>query len=167
MATKTEEVLEIIKGMTILELKDLNDQIKEEFGVTAMAPMAVAAVGAPAAGGGCCRPCRGGADRVHRRPQGLRRQQDQRHQGGARGHHPRPQGGQGPGRGRPDERQGRRRQGRGRDGQGQAAPRPAPPSSSPNSLASLAGANRKHSAQGGQTGDTPSACPKLISCLKK
>src|SRR5699024_6457531 len=48
--TKTEEVLEIIKGMTILELKELNDQIKEEFGVSAMAPMAVAA--APAAGGG-------------------------------------------------------------------------------------------------------------------
>lgn len=52
MATKTEEVLELIKGMTILELKDLNDQIKEEFGVSAMAPMAVAAVGGPAAGGG-------------------------------------------------------------------------------------------------------------------
>jgi large subunit ribosomal protein L7/L12 len=52
MATKTEEVLTLIKGMTILELKDLNDAIKEEFGVTAMAPMAVAAVGAPAAGGG-------------------------------------------------------------------------------------------------------------------
>ena len=50
MATKTEEVLEIIKGMTILELKELNDQIKEEFGVTAMAPMAVAAAGGPAAG---------------------------------------------------------------------------------------------------------------------
>ena len=52
MATKTEEVLEIIKGLTILELKELNDQIKEEFGVSAMAPMAVAAAGAPAAGGG-------------------------------------------------------------------------------------------------------------------
>ena len=52
MATKTAEVLEIIKGMTILELKELNDSIKEEFGVSAMAPMAVAAVGGPAAGGG-------------------------------------------------------------------------------------------------------------------
>ena len=51
MATKTEEVLEIIKGMTILELKELNDQIKEEFGVTAMAPMAVVGAGAPAGGG--------------------------------------------------------------------------------------------------------------------
>jgi large subunit ribosomal protein L7/L12 len=53
MATKSEEVLELIKGMTILELKDLNDAIKEEFGVTAVAPVAVAAAGAaaPAAGG--------------------------------------------------------------------------------------------------------------------
>jgi large subunit ribosomal protein L7/L12 len=52
MATKSEEVLELIKGMTILELKDLNDAIKEEFGVTAMAPVAMAAAGAPAGGGG-------------------------------------------------------------------------------------------------------------------
>src|SRR5688572_16990524 len=52
MATKTDEVLELIKGMTILELKNLNDKIKEEFGVAAMAPMAMAAGGAaPAAGG--------------------------------------------------------------------------------------------------------------------
>ena len=49
MATKTDEILEMIKGMTILELKDLNDKIKEEFGVSAMAPMAMAM--APAAGG--------------------------------------------------------------------------------------------------------------------
>ena len=54
MATKSEDVLELIKGMTILELKELNDAIKEEFGVTAVAPVAVAAGGgaAPAAGGG-------------------------------------------------------------------------------------------------------------------
>ena len=52
MATKTEDVLDLIKGMTIIELKELNDAIKEEFGVTAMAPMAVAAGGATAAAGG-------------------------------------------------------------------------------------------------------------------
>src|SRR5262245_51673784 len=45
---KTDDVLELIKGMTILELKDLNDRIKEEFGVSAMAPM----MAAPMAGGG-------------------------------------------------------------------------------------------------------------------
>jgi large subunit ribosomal protein L7/L12 len=49
---KADDVMELIKGMTVLELKDLNDKIKDEFGVTAMAPMAVAAGGAPAAGGG-------------------------------------------------------------------------------------------------------------------
>jgi large subunit ribosomal protein L7/L12 len=43
--------MELIKGMTVLELKELNDMIKDEFGVTAMAPMAVAAAGAPAGGG--------------------------------------------------------------------------------------------------------------------
>jgi large subunit ribosomal protein L7/L12 len=52
MATKTEEVLEIIKSMTVLELKDLNDKIKEEFGVSAMAPMAMAAMPSAGAGGG-------------------------------------------------------------------------------------------------------------------
>jgi large subunit ribosomal protein L7/L12 len=50
MPTKTDEVLDLIKGMTILELKDLNDRMKEEFGITAMAPMAVGAM--PGAGGG-------------------------------------------------------------------------------------------------------------------
>ncbi len=44
-----DDALEIIKGMTLLELRDLNKAIEEEFGVTAAAPMAMAA---PAAGGG-------------------------------------------------------------------------------------------------------------------
>jgi len=51
MASKMDQVMELIKEMTILELRDLNEKIKEEFGVTAMAPMAVAAA-APGAGGG-------------------------------------------------------------------------------------------------------------------
>jgi large subunit ribosomal protein L7/L12 len=46
--TKVEEALEIIKGMTLLELRDLNKAIEEEFGITAAAPMMMAA--APAAG---------------------------------------------------------------------------------------------------------------------
>jgi len=49
MATKIEEALEIIKGMTILELRDLNKAIEEEFGITAAAPMVMAAGGAPSA----------------------------------------------------------------------------------------------------------------------
>jgi large subunit ribosomal protein L7/L12 len=49
MATKIEQALEIIKGMTLLELRDLNKAIEEEFGITAAAPMMMAA-GGPAAG---------------------------------------------------------------------------------------------------------------------
>ena len=45
---KAEEALDIIKGMTILELRDLNLAIEEEFGVTAAAPVAIAAAPADA-----------------------------------------------------------------------------------------------------------------------
>ena len=51
MATKIEDALEIIKGMTLLELRDLNKAIEEEFGITAAAPMMMAP-GAGAAGNG-------------------------------------------------------------------------------------------------------------------
>lgn len=53
MAAKVDQVLDIIKEMTILELKDLNDKIKDEFGITAAAPMMapMAMGGAPAGGG--------------------------------------------------------------------------------------------------------------------
>jgi large subunit ribosomal protein L7/L12 len=52
-AGKVDQVLDVIKEMTILELKDLNDRIKDEFGITAAAPVAMAPMmGAPAAGGG-------------------------------------------------------------------------------------------------------------------
>ncbi len=47
---KVEEALEIIKEMTLIELRDLNKAIEEEFGVTAAAPVAIAA--APAGDGG-------------------------------------------------------------------------------------------------------------------
>ena len=50
---KVEEAFDIIKGMTILELRDLNKKIEEEFGITAAAPammMAPGAAAAPAAG---------------------------------------------------------------------------------------------------------------------
>ena len=48
MATK-EDILDSIGSMTVLELKDLLDAFEEKFGVTAAAPVAVAAAGAPAA----------------------------------------------------------------------------------------------------------------------
>jgi large subunit ribosomal protein L7/L12 len=53
MATKIEQALDIIKGMTLLELRDLNKAIEEEFGITAAAPMMM---GAMPAGGGAAAP---------------------------------------------------------------------------------------------------------------
>ena len=49
MATK-EEVLDAIKGMSVLELAELVKELEDTFGVSAAAPMAVAAM--PAAGDG-------------------------------------------------------------------------------------------------------------------
>ncbi len=46
--SKVADVLEQIKGMTVLELNELVKAFEEEFGVSAAAPMAVAAA-APAA----------------------------------------------------------------------------------------------------------------------
>ena len=47
---RVDQVMDIIKEMTMLELRDLNKRIQEEFGITAAAPVAVAvAAGAPAA----------------------------------------------------------------------------------------------------------------------
>ena len=40
MANRVDEAFELIKGMTILELRDLNKRIEEEFGITAAAPAA-------------------------------------------------------------------------------------------------------------------------------
>ena len=49
---KVDQVLDIIKEMTILELRDLNQKIQDEFGITAAAPVAVAAAPVAAAAGG-------------------------------------------------------------------------------------------------------------------
>ncbi|MBA2385182.1 MAG: 50S ribosomal protein L7/L12 [Actinobacteria bacterium] len=50
MATDTAKVLETLGKMTVLELVELKNAIEEEWGVTAAAPMAVAAAGAGAPG---------------------------------------------------------------------------------------------------------------------
>lgn len=47
--SKVAEILEAVKGMTVLELAELVKAFEEEFGVSAAAPVAVAA--APAAAG--------------------------------------------------------------------------------------------------------------------
>jgi large subunit ribosomal protein L7/L12 len=51
MATDTAKVLETLGKMTVLELVELKKAIEEEWGVTAAAPVAVAAGAAPAAVG--------------------------------------------------------------------------------------------------------------------
>lgn len=43
MAVSREEIIEAIKGMTVLELNDLVKACEEEFGVSAAAPAAAAA----------------------------------------------------------------------------------------------------------------------------
>ena len=50
MNEKSTQILEIVKGLTILELADLVKAVEEEFGVSAAAPVGVvAAAGAAAA----------------------------------------------------------------------------------------------------------------------
>ncbi len=49
MATKNEEILEQIGNLTVFELAELLKEFEERFGVTAAAPVAVAAAPRPAA----------------------------------------------------------------------------------------------------------------------
>ena len=48
MATSIDQVLDLIGGMTVLELSELKTQFEEKFGVTAAAPM----MAMPMGGGG-------------------------------------------------------------------------------------------------------------------
>jgi len=52
MSVTKEDVVEFISNMSVLELSELIKEFEEKFGVSAAAPVAVAAAGAPAAGGG-------------------------------------------------------------------------------------------------------------------
>lgn len=52
MAVTKEDVIEFISNMSVLELSELIKELEDKFGVSAAAPVAVAAVGAPAEGGG-------------------------------------------------------------------------------------------------------------------
>ena len=51
MAVTKEDVLEFIDKMTILEMSEFIKEFEERYGVSAAAPVAVAAAAAPAAGG--------------------------------------------------------------------------------------------------------------------
>ena len=52
MAERVDQVMDILKEMTILELRDLNKRLQDEFGITAAAPVAAAAPAATAAAPG-------------------------------------------------------------------------------------------------------------------
>jgi large subunit ribosomal protein L7/L12 len=56
--SRVDQVFDLIKEMSILELRDLNKRIEEEFGITAAAPVAVAAgpAAATAAAGAAAAP---------------------------------------------------------------------------------------------------------------
>ncbi len=47
--SKVQEVIDIVKGLTVLELSELVKALEEEFGVSAAAPVAVAAAAPVAA----------------------------------------------------------------------------------------------------------------------
>lgn len=51
MALTKEEIIDAIKGMSVLDLNELVKALQEEFGVTAAAPVAVAAMPGMAAAG--------------------------------------------------------------------------------------------------------------------
>jgi large subunit ribosomal protein L7/L12 len=51
LSKNAEKVLELVEGLTIVELADLVSAMEEKFGVSAAAPVAVMAAGAPAGGG--------------------------------------------------------------------------------------------------------------------
>lgn len=50
-STKVEQVFDLIKKMTVLDLRDLGKRLQEEFGISAVAPVAVASGAAAATAG--------------------------------------------------------------------------------------------------------------------
>jgi large subunit ribosomal protein L7/L12 len=96
----TDELLDAFKEMTLIELSEFVKQFEETFEGHRRRPVAVA--GRPGRWRWRRRcPGRGGEGRVRRCPRSCRRQEDPGHQGGSWTHEPRPEGGQGPRRRRP------------------------------------------------------------------
>ena len=92
MATlTTPELLDVFKNMTVLELNEFLKAFEDEFGVTAAAPVAVAAGPAPAEA-----PAAEEQDEFDVHLTDARREEDPGHQGAADPHQPRAQGGEGP-----------------------------------------------------------------------
>ena len=74
-----QQVIDYIKGISVVELSELVKVLEKELGVSAAAAMPVAMPGMLAPGGAGCG-CRG-ANRVHGDAYRHRRQEDQRDQG--------------------------------------------------------------------------------------
>ena len=108
---KVEEAFDIIKGMTIIELRDLNKKIEDEFGIVAAAP---AMMMAPGAGAGAPAAAAAEEEKTEFNVILKEAEQDQRDQGRARSDDAWSQGSEGPGRERARDGQGRHRQGGGR-----------------------------------------------------
>ena len=86
MPLTKDEIIGAIKEMNVVDLADLVKSLEDEFGVTAAAPMAMAA--APAAEAAVIEEEE--KDRVRGSHPRNRPQQNQRHQGRPRSHFPRP-----------------------------------------------------------------------------
>ena len=82
-----QQVIDYIKGISVMELSQLVKALESELGVSAAAamPMAMPVWRRRRRGGGAGRR----EDRVHRHADRSRRRQDQRHQGRPRSHQPR------------------------------------------------------------------------------
>ena len=94
MSAVQTEILDKISSMTVLELSELIKAMEDKFGVSAAAAVAVAG---PAAGAA---PAAAAEEQTEFTVMltCVRREQGERHQGGARADGPRPQGSEGPGR---------------------------------------------------------------------
>ena len=114
MAVTREEIIEALKEMSLLEASELVKDIEETFGVSAAAPVAVAA--APAAGDGAAAAEEKSDFDVVLEGFGDNKIAVIK----VRDHGPGPEGGQGGCRGRSEAHPGGRGQGQGRGDQGQA-----------------------------------------------
>ena len=118
MATSTQDWIDELKGISVLELSERIKALEEEFGVSATAVAAAAPAGG--GGGGEAAAAEEEQTRVRRHPHGGRRQEDPGHQGRPRGDRPGPEGGQGARRRGSQARQRGHRPRGGRQAQGRA-----------------------------------------------
>ena len=104
-----QKLVDDLSELTVIQAAELSKMLEEKWGVSAAAPVAVAA-----ASNGEAAAAVEEQTEIECHPGILRRKEDQRDQGNPSHHRPRPERGQGAGGVRAEVRQGRREQGRGR-----------------------------------------------------